>query len=70
MICTWEGCQEDAKNPQITEDGEQWANLCDFHNIEFGLAIIGPPKKLLRAWVLSRGGAKTLLKIQAITRGD
>lgn len=57
--CTWKNCNENAAHPQISSDGQEWANLCDQHHQELENAISElDPKTLLRAWILAMGGAK------------
>lgn len=56
--CTWEGCNRDASVPQVSEDGEAWANLCGAHAWDLEYAIAGPdPRETVRAWIKAQGGA-------------
>lgn len=59
MKCTWKDCEEKAKNPQVATDGELWAYLCCKHHKELEKSIGDSPQKMLRAWVLAIGGAKS-----------
>jgi hypothetical protein len=56
--CTWEGCEAEAKHPQVAQDGEVWANLCDGHNRELDASMLsGSPKTYLSVWIKAQGGA-------------
>ncbi len=62
MKCTWVDCRLDAAHPQVAEDGEQWANLCEDHNKELeeslDLAVSGNIKKMISSWIKAQGGSK------------
>ena len=58
-VCTWKDCEALAEHPQVAEDGEVWANLCqDHHDVVEGAMTALEPRKLLWAWVNAQGGAK------------
>jgi hypothetical protein len=64
MLCTWLDCEEEARVPQIANDGSQWACLCFEHAQEIENCMIkfeSPeygPKRMLSSWVKAQGGAK------------
>lgn len=61
--CTWVLCGEEATQPQIAEDGEQWANLCQAHHDELDRSTDMPldAKKMLNAFILAQGGHAAML---------
>lgn len=57
--CTWKDCLQLACNPQLSEYGAEWANLCNAHEEELNAGIkSGDFKKLMRAYVRAKGGAE------------
>ena len=61
MKCTWVDCINTATKPQLNEQGNQWANLCDEHHEQIQKAIEElDVKALVSAWVKASGGAKKL----------
>ena len=51
MKCTWKDCPNEATEPQISEDGRQWANLCKAHKKELDdAAKSGNAIMVVRAW--------------------
>lgn len=56
--CTWEGCGNEARAPQIAGDGSVWANLCDEHSKQLEDAIDAlDVEKILSSWVKAQGGS-------------
>lgn len=69
--CTWINCESEAKYPQIAEDGDVWANLCDTHNQELDSSLDSTnPKILLSVWVKAQGGAKRAAQRTLGQRGE
>lgn len=61
--CTWKDCNQPATHPQLSNDGSEWANLCDSHSEEMEQAVTSlDPKTLVRSWILAMGGAKKAAK--------
>ena len=56
--CTWEGCTEDATQPQLDKNGRAWVDLCYRHHEVLGTAIDSGVPQMLSAWVKAKGGAK------------
>lgn len=55
-LCTWRDCEQDATHPQLDNNQEQWANLCNAHAAEMDAALAAAdPKALLRCWALAYG---------------
>jgi hypothetical protein len=65
MICTWKDCNDKASNPQLDKNGNEWANLCEYHHKKLEDSIVGEnfnPKIALKNWILASGGAKEMTK--------
>jgi len=61
MKCTWVDCNQEGLIPQLDNNGNEWAKLCQEHHNEIENAISDnpfSPKRLLRAWVRAQGGSK------------
>lgn len=68
--CTWVDCQSKAERPQVSKDGEMWANLCVDHDNKFAADtdIAAPTydvKRMLSSWVKAGGGAEKMAKRMA-----
>jgi hypothetical protein len=50
-----------AEHPQVAADGEQWANLCDYHDERLRTAVDDPPR-MLSFWILAQGGKEVAVK--------
>lgn len=61
MLCTWKNCEANAEFPQVSQDGETWANLCAAHDKRLADSMDDPPR-MLSAWVLAHGGAASMSK--------
>lgn len=61
MLCTWKECNAEAEYPQVSQDGETWANLCAEHDKRLADSMNDPPR-MLSAWVLAHGGAAQMSK--------
>jgi len=59
--CTWKDCNGKANNPQVADDGEVWATLCDNHNDKLASAMNDPPR-ILSYWILAQGGTQGAMR--------
>lgn len=50
-MCTWDQCPKLAEHPQLSRNGEEWANLCDEHHrqLEEALGTLDA-RRTLGAW--------------------
>jgi len=63
IICMWKGCKEIASHLQLDKHGKEWSNLCDKHHKELEDSMKDlSPKKILKSWVLAKGGAEKAAK--------
>jgi hypothetical protein len=60
--CTWDGCANEATQPQLDANGAEWANLCQEHHdtLEDKLKTLSAPQ-LIKAWIKAQGGVKRMM---------
>lgn len=62
ISCTWKDCIAFATQPQLSDDGRQWACLCAVHARALAQAVDAygagdGVQAMLHAWGMAQGGA-------------